>query len=76
MIHNSFDFSLAKTSSLAQIENQQNPSWINLKNLKDMIRMSSDRGNYNEGILPPKQNQKRRNSHTDVKVSNVTLSEI
>lgn len=43
MIHNSYDFSMSEASSVAKIDQDQNPSWINLKSLKDVIRMSSDR---------------------------------
>ena len=44
MIHNSFDFSLAETSMLASnLHDGQNPSWINLQSLKDVIRIQSDR---------------------------------
>ncbi|CDW74861.1 UNKNOWN [Stylonychia lemnae] len=47
-----YDFSLAETSSLAKINSQHNPSWINLRSIKDIIRMSNERtGNYDS--LPP-----------------------
>ena len=44
MIHNSYDFSLAEVSSKSKVDQDQNPSWINLRSLKDAIRKSSDRG--------------------------------
>jgi copper homeostasis protein CutC len=42
MIHNSFDFSSVPTMHKS-LDQDQNPSWISLKSLKDAIRNSSDR---------------------------------
>lgn len=66
MIHNSFDFSLAETSSLAKLESEDNPSWINLRQLKDAIKMTTDRSHYDES---DRDQHLYRNSHKRASIS-------
>eukprot|EP00347_Sterkiella_histriomuscorum_P018828 403344018 len=58
---NSYEFSLDETSSLKQVDQDQNPSWINLRSLKDMIRHSStDRAlNFEDENLNNNKNEKK-----------------